>query len=162
MLKIHQIIVLSLGIILASCSSNEKPAATKDISLRFNDQGTFKILQLTDTHICWERQDEYVKALRQLCYMLDTEKPDIAIFTGDVVTGIGADSSWVNFLKPFDEREIPFVVTLGNHDREQELTERQIADIVLSHPMSLNTAKSGFFAADRAIREYAENIWHIN
>ena len=85
-----------------------------------------------------------MKAFQQLCYMLDTEKPDLAVFTGDVVTGIGADSSWVNFMKPFDERGIPFVVTLGNHDREQELTERQIADIVMSHPMSLNTAKSGW------------------
>jgi glucan phosphorylase len=26
----------------------------------------------------------------------------------------------------------------------------------------MNTALSGYFAADRAIREYAENIWHIN
>ncbi len=25
----------------------------------------------------------------------------------------------------------------------------------------INTAKSGYFAADRAIREYADNIWHI-
>ena len=144
MLRIKHLIILSLGIILAACSPKEKPEASKDIVLRFNDQGTFKILQLTDTHICWENQEEYAKALHQLCYMLDTEKPDIAVFTGDVVTGIGADSSWVNFLKPFDERGIPFVVTFGNHDREQELTERQLADIVMSHPMSLNTAKSGW------------------
>ena len=122
-MRIHKLILLSLGIFLAGCSSNEKPATSNDITLRFNDQGKFKILQLTDTHICWERQDEYVKAFQQLCYMLDTEKPDLAVFTGDVVTGIGADSSWVNFMKPFDERGIPFVVTLGNHDREQELTE---------------------------------------
>ncbi|MBQ1576385.1 MAG: glycogen/starch/alpha-glucan phosphorylase, partial [Oscillospiraceae bacterium] len=26
----------------------------------------------------------------------------------------------------------------------------------------MNTAKSGFFAADRAIREYAQNIWHVD
>ena len=26
----------------------------------------------------------------------------------------------------------------------------------------MNTAKSGVFAADRAIREYAQNIWHVN
>jgi starch phosphorylase len=26
----------------------------------------------------------------------------------------------------------------------------------------MNTAESGYFAADRAIREYAEDIWHIN
>lgn len=126
------------------CSVKENHSESKDISLRFNDNGTFKILQLTDTHICWENQEEYAKALAQECYMLDTEKPDVVIFTGDVVTGIGADSSWVSFLKPMDERGIPFVITLGNHDREQELTERQLADIVLSHPMSLNTAKSGW------------------
>lgn len=144
MSRIKTLIVLFIGIILVGCSSDEKTSASKDITLRFNDQGTFKILQLTDTHICWERQDEYVKAFQQLCYMLDTEKPDLVVFTGDVVTGIGADSSWVNFLKPMDEREVPFVVTLGNHDREQELTEQEIADVVMSHPMSLNTAESGW------------------
>ena len=26
----------------------------------------------------------------------------------------------------------------------------------------INTAQSGFFAADRAIREYAKDIWHIS
>ena len=25
----------------------------------------------------------------------------------------------------------------------------------------MNVAKSGIFAADRAIREYADNIWHV-
>ena len=75
MLRIKHLLVLSLGIILAACSPKEKPETSKDIALRFNDQGTFKILQLTDTHICWENQEEYVKALHQLCYMLDTEKP---------------------------------------------------------------------------------------
>ena len=144
MKPVHLFLTLSMGILLAGCSGKEVTSTSKEITLRFNDQGTFKILQLTDTHICWEKQEEYAKALQQECYMLDTEKPDLVIFTGDVVTGILADSAWVNFLKPMDERGIPFVITLGNHDREQELTERQIADIVMSHPMSLNTAESGW------------------
>mgnify|MGYP005779670549 FL=1 len=25
----------------------------------------------------------------------------------------------------------------------------------------INIAKSGYFSADRAIREYADNIWHL-
>ena len=140
----HRLLVIFLGVILAGCAVKETPSTSNKKTLRFNDQGTFKILQLTDTHICWENQEEYVKDLRQVCYILDTEKPDLVIFTGDVVTGILADSSWVNYLKPMDERGIPFVVTFGNHDREQELTERQLADLVMAHPMSLNTAESGW------------------
>ena len=39
---------------------------------------------------------------------------------------------------------------------------RDFADREKWNRMSLiNTAKSGYFAADRAIREYADGIWHI-
>ena len=45
----------------------------------------------------------------------------------------------------------------------QERLYKSISDPSEMGRLSLmNTAKSGFFAADRAIREYAENIWHIN
>ncbi len=45
----------------------------------------------------------------------------------------------------------------------QEKLYKCIADPAEMGRLSLmNTAKSGFFAADRAIREYAENIWHIS
>ena len=136
-------IILLLGTVLAGCSRDGAPAPGKDISLRFNGQGKFKIVQLTDTHLCWDRHEEFVKALEQQHRILEAEKPDLVIFTGDVVTDVNADSAWVDFLKPLDDMGIPFVVTLGNHDREQNLTERQLASMVMSHPMSLNTAKEG-------------------
>ena len=45
----------------------------------------------------------------------------------------------------------------------QERMYKSISDPSEMGRLSLvNTAKSGFFAADRAIREYAKNIWHIN
>lgn len=138
------IIALLPGFIFAGCSGKDAPSPTKETTLQFNDKGTFKIVQMTDTHICWDNPEEYAKSLNQMFWILDTEKPDLVVFTGDVVTGAGADSAWVNYLKPLDEREIPFVITFGNHDREQELTERQLADLIMSHPMSLNTANSGW------------------
>lgn len=112
--------------------------------LRFDADGRFKIVQITDAHICWGNQEEYAKALERECWILDVEKPDMVIYTGDVVTGIPARPSWAGFLKPCDDRGIPFVVVPGNHDREQDLTEGQLAEVVTAHPMSLNTADSGF------------------
>ena len=45
----------------------------------------------------------------------------------------------------------------------QERLYKSISDPSEMGRLSLmNTAESGFFAADRAIREYAKNIWHIN
>ena len=113
-------------------------------ALRFNSTGHFKILQLTDTHICWDQKDEYTDALEQERRLLDLENPDLVVYTGDVVTGLNADSAWVDFLRPCDERQQPFAVLMGNHDREQNLTEPQIAAQVLAHPMSVNSARNGY------------------
>ena len=45
----------------------------------------------------------------------------------------------------------------------QERLYKRISDPSEMGRLSLmNVAKSGYFAADRAIEEYAKNIWHIN
>jgi len=47
---------------------------------------------------------------------------------------------------------------VGTHDRlySSIADKNELARLSL-----MNTAKSGIFAADRAVREYADNIWHI-
>ena len=133
---------LAAAALLAGCAA---PPQSRDAHvLKFNDGGKFRILQLTDTHICWRDTLEYAGAYEQECWLLDTEKPDLVVYTGDVVTGTPAEPAWADFLKPCDERGIPFVVVLGNHDREQDMTEQQIAGAVMTHPMSLNTASQGW------------------
>ena len=66
MKPISKLITLSLGILLAGCSGKEAPSTTDELSLHFNDQGTFKVIQMTDTHICWENQEEYAKEISLL------------------------------------------------------------------------------------------------
>ena len=45
----------------------------------------------------------------------------------------------------------------------QERLYKRISDPSEMGRLSLmNIAKSGYFAADRAIEEYARNIWHIS
>ena len=47
-------------------------------------------------------------------------------------------------------------------DTQKRLYERLGDEDELARLAIMNTAKSGFFAADRAIREYAQNIWHVD
>ena len=47
-------------------------------------------------------------------------------------------------------------------DTQKRLYERIADENELGRLAIVNTAMSGFFAADRAIREYADNIWMLD
>ena len=53
--------------------------------LKFNTDGNFKIVQFTDTHYKVDDQANSQVALDRMNEVLDAEKPDFVIFTGDVV-----------------------------------------------------------------------------
>lgn len=108
--------------------------------LRFHKDGTFKIAQFTDTHIISSNPESMV-AIKLIGEILDKEKPDLVVFTGDAVTGKPAREGWEMVLRPVIERGVPFCVTLGNHDAEQDLTRKEIAQIVVSKPNNLNKLK---------------------
>jgi len=135
-------IFVLLTIVSAAFACSDK-TARQSVSLKFNDDGSFKIVQFTDMHLCWDRKDCFENTMAQMAAMLDAETPNLAVFTGDIVTGSKSDSTWSNLFKPLFERNIPFIVTYGNHDREQDNPTMDIADIIMSFPNNLNTAFSG-------------------
>ncbi|NMA95777.1 MAG: metallophosphoesterase family protein [Clostridiales bacterium] len=96
--------------------------------LRFQKDGTFKVIQFTDTH--WQNGLENdQKTLRLIERILDMERPDFVTFTGDNLY-IGsrnnpskqakADplSECRKLFAPVIEREIPWAFVFGNHDVE--------------------------------------------
>jgi len=105
--------------------------------LAFNEEGTFKIVQFTDMHYMHNdpRSDT---ALLMMERVLDLERPDLVIFTGDIVTGTVREG-WDAITQRVIEREIPFAATLGNHDHEQGVTREEIARIVTSYPYNVNS-----------------------
>lgn len=130
---------------LAACSPKEAKTEAEGPSICFNANGKLKILHLTDTHLCSDNQEEFVKTFDQFCNMLDIEKPDLVIHTGDLVFGDGCIASSIQkFWSAADERKVPFVSLYGNHDRERDLSEWDLANAIASHPMSLNTIKDGY------------------
>lgn len=118
--------------------------------LRFNNDGTFKIVQFTDTHISYNDTNSNV-AFRVIHETLVAEKPDFVIFTGDVVTGVPELEGWMRLLDIMKSSEIPFCVLTGNHDNEQKITYQEIADIVTSVPNNCNVKDSNGKLADMVI-----------
>lgn len=105
--------------------------------LSFRKDGTFKIVQFTDMHYVYgnPKSDSTLLLLPRL---LDAEKPDLVVFTGDIVTGPVAQG-WETLMQFVIDRKIPFAVTLGNHDHEQGVTREEIARIVTALPYNVNS-----------------------
>ena len=101
--------------------------------LKFSKDGKFKIVQFTDVHFKYGNRASDI-ALERINQVLDDERPDLVIFTGDVVYSAPADSGMLQVLEPVVKRKLPFVVTFGNHDNEQGMAREQLYDIIRKVP----------------------------
>ena len=122
--------------------------------LRFGSDKTFKIAQFTDMHLDPSkprRLAEAEKTFARLDRILAAERPDLVVFTGDVVTGSPAEGMWRRLLDTMAARRVPFCVALGNHDSEQDISRQQIGRIVTSYPESLNALDAAGELADREL-----------
>lgn len=97
--------------------------------LRFNAEGNFKIVQFTDIH--HQSGSEHSSyALDMVNETLDVEKPDLVVFSGDIVVASPTSEGWDEVLESVISRDIPYMVVYGNHDDESEWTRAQVADYV--------------------------------
>ena len=91
--------------------------------LKFNQDKKFKIVQFTDTHVIYEDK-RCNEAMERMNEVLDAEKPDFVIYTGDLIFGRPAKESLLQAVEPVVSRGIPFGVTWGNHDDEQDMNRK--------------------------------------
>ena len=95
-----------------------------DQTLKFNENGKFKIMQINDTQDTDKmnkRTEEFIrKAVAQ-------EKPDLVVIPGDVCNDIfiGANEKRVkqslrNLASLLNELKVPFAYTPGNHDHDKD------------------------------------------
>lgn len=112
--------------------------------LRFNEQGKFKIVQFTDTHLgTGNGASEYrclqaEKTLARISRVVKQEKPDFIVLTGDIVTGGDASATWSRILDSLASFKTPFCIVYGNHDPERKLTREEMSRPIASTPYSLN------------------------
>lgn len=116
--------------------SAQKPA------LNFNQDGKFKIVQFTDAHVVAGKSGS-ATAVERMNEILDLEKPDFVIYTGDITTGGPSKESLMMAIEPVVSREIPFGVTWGNHDDENGLSRLELFDLIKDVPCNYSSASDG-------------------
>ncbi|KAI9164045.1 Phosphatase DCR2 [Paramyrothecium foliicola] len=105
-------------------------------ALRTRKNGKFKIVQISDTHtvtgfgVCRDSMDVNGQPLPEseadpltmkfMGEILDVEKPDLVILTGDQLHHdiLDSQSSLFKVVAPLIARSIPFAAVFGNHDDE--------------------------------------------
>lgn len=107
--------------------------------LRFHEDGTFTIVQFTDLH--WQNgSDEDRKTQRLMAQILEKEQPDLAVVTGDVLSGRECRDpiwSWNEAVRPLEDAGVPWVAVFGNHDDEGIADRHQLTECMLSARHSL-------------------------
>jgi hypothetical protein len=122
--------VARLSVLRGRAPRSDTPAA-----LRVREDGKFKILQISDTHmvtgvgVCRDAIDAHGNDLPEsdadpltvkfIENILDIEKPDLVVLTGDQLHHDIPESHTAIFkvVAPMINRSIPFAAVFGNHDR---------------------------------------------
>lgn len=128
--------VLLLGLLYKGSVQAETPV------LKFNREGKFRIVQFTDVHFKYGNPASDI-ALERIKEVLDAEKPDFVIFTGDVIYARPADKGMLAVLELVADRKIPFGVVYGNHDNEQGMSREELLKVIQSVPYNLTTQAEG-------------------
>lgn len=126
-------IILAL-VMLFSCTVMAFAADSDLPILRFDENGEFKILHLTD---CQDEYPAHDEMLQFIEHCLIKYEPDLVVLGGDnTVDGDGEQEQAVaQIVEIFVKHETYFTLVFGNHDREYGPVEEQITHnaILLSY-----------------------------
>lgn len=137
--------------------------AAQEARLQFDHNGEFKIAQFTDTHFYKDgpRSPQVIENIR---LVLEKEKPDLVILTGDIVTGSKKKSesfqNWEILTELFIEDNTPYAVAFGNHDDEAEVSRKQVLDYLSGRPLCLISDEGG--EEVKGVGNYALTVFNKN
>ena len=127
---------LSIILIVTALSAFTASAKTNGPLTDHFKNGQYKIIQFTDIHWVESMKSCNDSTLELMSRLIAEEKPNIAVLTGDIVTWnkpAEALSAWTRIARFFNDRKLPFIVTFGNHDAENDtLTNRTIMNFLAS------------------------------
>ena len=97
-----------------------------DTHLQYNDDGTFRIMQISDIQ---DFAPMHVITKKLIRAELDANSVDLIVLTGDNISSTSLTRLWATwaideFMSIFEEYGIPVVMTFGNHDDENTLASK--------------------------------------
>ena len=114
---------------------------TKETKLKFRDDGTFRVLMMSDLQ---ESANFDPRSLRSVEILLDESKPDLVVLGGDNCYGpeINCEQDLIDFLNvftvPMEERKIPWVHIFGNHDHDAPIPMARQQEIYESYHLCIS------------------------
>ncbi|MDP4091735.1 MAG: metallophosphoesterase family protein [Bacillota bacterium] len=137
--KILTVFVIGIFImtVMASTGYNQE----QKIDLKFKPDGTFKIVQFTDIQ---DGPDIDSRTINLMNRVLDYEKPDLVVLTGDITderskTEADVKKAIGEVAQPMEKRHIPWAVVFGNHDgRNNVMPKDAIMDVYMSYPCNIS------------------------
>ncbi len=112
--------------------------AQNNIKLKFNEKGEFKIVQFTDTHVDLASNSN-LKVYETIKKVLDIEKPNFAILTGDNVTENEPQEAYRLFAEIFKNANVPWAAVFGNHDGQSGASREYLAEFLPKLPLCMNS-----------------------
>lgn len=107
-------------------------------SLRFRDDGSFKIVQYTDIH--WQNGDSTDQQSGELMKLVaHAESPDLIVLTGDMLSGGSCNDAAVSLrqiTQILDECGFPWTAVFGNHDDEGTASRKELMDVMQESELS--------------------------
>ena len=118
-------------------------------SLRFNENGKFKILMISDFHANSRKIHEdngkrySQKLIDGIEALVKTTEPDFVMVGGDAC--IGSEEGFMrqaitDIMEPIQKRGIPWAYVYGNHDDEGTMTKKEQQKVYESFPLCLSQA----------------------
>ena len=104
--------------------------------LKFDGEGRFKIVQVTDMHINLKKGQSEV-CFELLEEVIREERPDLVVFTGDQVTELNPQATWGRLVEQMRTCGVAWTMVFGNHDHEQGMSREEIYEMVKEAPNCL-------------------------
>ncbi|GAB1725999.1 hypothetical protein NU195Hw_g5432t1 [Hortaea werneckii] len=165
----------SVQVARLSTRHGQPKAEVKTPVPRVNKGGKFKVLQLSDAHlatgvgVCRDaigpknepstNCEADIRTLEFIETILDDEKPDLVVLSGDQVEGPQSPDTQSTLFKlaaPLIERQIPFAAIFGNHDDEGSYSLSREAQMSLMQTLPYSLSRPGPESVDGVGNYYVE------